>query len=187
MALVNGFLETRFHQPSSLHSVGPATDIMMSCSKRLILWPIGAYWLTFGGTLTPFFAALSSYTTSEGKPDPAGFYDSFAFFLIFMAVLCLVYMICALRTNIILVWVLFTFVVAFPCLTASYFYNGAGMTSRSANCRIAGGAFAFSGSVAAWYLFLALLLESVDFPISLPVGDLSVRFKGRSERMKDKV
>ena len=33
-----------------------------------------------------------------------------------------------------------------------------------------------------WYLLLVQLLEAVDFPITLPVGDLSQIIKGKSER-----
>lgn len=33
-----------------------------------------------------------------------------------------------------------------------------------------------------WYVLLVQLLEAVDFPITLPVGDLSNIIKGKSER-----
>lgn len=171
-----------------------------------VFFTFAGFWFTFGGTLTPFYAAISSYTTPSGQPDPAGFYDSFAYFLIWMgmrssrspplgsqilirlstAVLCLIYMVAALRTNVILVFVLFTFVVAFPFLAASYFAGAAGHASKSKNCRVTGGAFAFIGSMAAWYLFISMILESVDFPISLPVGDLSTRFKGKTQRTQER-
>jgi len=146
----------------------------------------GGFWGTFGGTLTPFYAAISSYTTSDASgatvPDPAGFYNSFAFFLIFMGLLCFSYMIVALRTNILLVIILFLFVLTFPLLAASYFYGADGKVALSNNCRIAGGACAFIASMVAWYLWLSLLFESVDFPIQLPVGDLSTHIKGYHEK-----
>jgi hypothetical protein len=37
-----------------------------------------------------------------------------------------------------------------------------------------------------FYLLFAQLLESVDFPFELPVGDLSTVIKGRSQIIKDK-
>lgn len=73
-------------------------------------------------------------------------------FLIFMAVLCLFYLIAALRTNLCLVGVLFCFVFTFPLLASSYFYGAKGMASASDNCRIAGAAFAFIASMIAWYV-----------------------------------
>lgn len=33
-----------------------------------------------------------------------------------------------------------------------------------------------------WYLLAVQLLEAVDFPLTLPVGDLSKIIKGKSER-----
>ena len=36
--------------------------------------------------------------------------------------------------------------------------------------------------MAGWWIFVAIVLASVDFPLTLPVGDLSTLFKGASER-----
>ncbi|EME38819.1 hypothetical protein DOTSEDRAFT_66810 [Dothistroma septosporum NZE10] len=143
-----------------------------------VFFTFGGYWMSFGATLTPFFNAVNAYS------DPAGFYRSFAFFLVFMALLCLLYTIAALRTNICLVVILLCFTVTFPCLTASYFYAANGMMTLAKTTRIAGAAFAFVASMVGWYLWFSLVLESVDFPISLPVGDLSKYIKGKSEKAK---
>jgi hypothetical protein len=35
-----------------------------------------------------------------------------------------------------------------------------------------------------WYAFLSSLLQSVDFPIELPMGDLSSFVRGASEKKK---
>ena len=51
---------------------------------------------------------------------------------------------------------------------------------------IAGGAFGFVTSLAGWWIFFAIMLASLDFPFSLPVGDLSHIIKGASERQKVK-
>jgi hypothetical protein len=42
------------------------------------------------------------------------------------------------------------------------------------------GAFAFALSLCVWYLLLVQMFEAVDFPINLPVDDLSVITPGRS-------
>lgn len=101
-----------------------------------------------------------------------------------MGVLCLLYAIAALRTNICLVAILVCFTVTFPCLTASYFYAADGNMALSNSCRIVGAAFAFAASLVAWYLWFSMILESVDFPFSLPVGDLSKYIKGKSDKEK---
>ena len=51
----------------------------------------------------------------------------------------------------------------------------------------AGGAFTFVTSMAGWWIFLAIMLASVDFPIALPVGDLSSVIKGASDKSTNAV
>ncbi len=50
----------------------------------------------------------------------------------------------------------------------------------------AGGAFTFVTSMAGWWIFFAIMLASLDFPFSIPVGDLSHIIKGASEKQKVK-
>ena len=45
---------------------------------------------------------------------------------------------------------------------------------------------AFAVCLLGWYLFLVQLLVAVDFPIALPVGDLSQLIKGGSEKKRAK-
>lgn len=35
-----------------------------------------------------------------------------------------------------------------------------------------------------WYILLALLLAAVDFPLQIPVGDLSTIIKGKADKEK---
>lgn len=51
----------------------------------------------------------------------------------------------------------------------------------------AGGACGFVTMVIGWYLLLALMLSTVDFPINLPVGDLSTVFKGGADLRKSRI
>ena len=55
--------------------------------------------------------------------------------------------------------------------------------TKAVNCQKAGSAFAFVGGLFVWYLFTSLVWAGVDFPISLPVGDLSHIVKGKSDRL----
>jgi hypothetical protein len=50
----------------------------------------------------------------------------------------------------------------------------------------AGGAFAFVSTAAAGYLFLSQMLLTVEFPVSLPVGDLSSVFASPRSPFKGK-
>jgi uncharacterized protein len=127
--------------------------ILGNTFPAVVFFTFGGFWGTFGATLTPFFNAVNGY-----GDDPAGFYNSFAMFLIFMAVLCFLYAIAALRTNLCLVVILVCFSVTFPCLAASYFYTASGV-GPAASCRIVGAAFAFVASMVAWYLVGLLASE----------------------------
>lgn len=40
----------------------------------------------------------------------------------------------------------------------------------------------FVSSAAAWWILTALILGSVDFPINIPVGDLSSVIKGAGDK-----
>jgi uncharacterized protein len=90
-----------------------------------------------------------------------------------MGVLCLIYSICALRTNLVLFLILFLLVPTFGCLTAAYFFTAQGNATAAAPCILAGGALAFVICMLGWYIFAAILLAAVDFPLSLP-GTLSL-------------
>jgi uncharacterized protein len=146
----------------------------------------GGFWFSYGATLLPFFNAFGAYS-----PDPEditaglttqGFNASLGFFIIFMAVLCLIYLICALRTNLVFVIIFAGLLGGFTLLTATFWQLAEGAsTGAGRTLYLAGGSFLVS-CMAGWYLLLALLLGSVDFPIALPVVDLSGWIPGASER-----
>jgi hypothetical protein len=46
----------------------------------------------------------------------------------------------------------------------------------------ASGAFIFVLCFPIWWIFIAQILETVDFPVSLPVGDLSTKILGKHQR-----
>ena len=91
-----------------------------------------------------------------------------------MAVLCLVYMILALRTNVVFFGIFFTLVVAFSCLAGAYWhlalaYGGQAASATTASkLVVAGGAWCFLTCLLGWYIFFAIMLAALDFPFNLP-------------------
>lgn len=156
----------------------------------------GAFWLSFAATLQPFYYAYGSYSTTGMEADgikTVGFTASFGFFLVFMGVLCLIYLICALRTNVVFVVIFLTLVLAFGLLAGAYWHNaiaiGTGDASSAAlagRLQIAAGACTFVTCMAGWWIFFAIMLAALDFPFQIPVGDLSTMIKGASEKAKEK-
>ncbi|KAL8716200.1 MAG: hypothetical protein Q9220_000105 [cf. Caloplaca sp. 1 TL-2023] len=174
----------------------------------VVFGTFGAFWLSFGATLVPSFNAYGAYVTDPtvaattmGNPgNPAGlqvpaFNASFAFFLVFMGMICFIFLICSLRTNIVFVTIFLTLVLAFACLAGAYFnlalvYENAtnmAAATRASKLVVAGGACTFVTSLAGWYIFFAIMLASLDFPLQIPVGDLSTLIKGASEKQKSSV
>lgn len=151
----------------------------------VVFGSFGAFWLTFGMTLTPFYNAAIAYQPLEPETATAApqFNATFAFFQVYMGVLCFIYFIIALRTNIIFVLIFLLLVPAFGCLAAVFFLTAQGIAATS--YQTAAGALTFVICLLGWYLFFVQLLAAVDFPLNLPVGDLSRFIKGASERAKE--
>ncbi|KAK4496990.1 hypothetical protein PRZ48_011439 [Zasmidium cellare] len=155
----------------------------------VVFMTFGSFWLSYGGVLQPFYGAYAAYSPEpvtapqEGLKE-AGFVNSWAFFLLFMGLLCFVYLICSLRTNLILFMILLPLPAAFSCLAGAFWYNGQGEMAYAMALQKAGGALAFVTCMFGWYLFSALMLASIDAPFALPVFDLSTKIKGASQREK---
>jgi uncharacterized protein len=158
----------------------------------------GAFWLTFASTLQPFYYAYGLYAPA-GEPEAAGlttvgFTASFGFFLVFMGVLCFIYLICSLRTNVVFVVIFFTLVIAFALLAGVYWQSANAIANGSDaatlalahRLQVAAGAFTFVTCMAGWWIFFAIMLAALDFPFQIPVGDLSTLIKGFSEKQKAK-
>lgn len=117
-----------------------------------------------------------------------------------MGVLCFLYMVLALRTNLVFFLIFTTLVPAFGLLAGAYWTlakaaeataagNTASAASHMSNATtytITAGAFTFVTCMLGWYIFFAIMLAALDFPFQLPVVDLSRFVKGASDRAKAK-
>ena len=105
--------------------------------------------------------------------------------MLFVGLINLFFTICSLRTNVIMV-IIFVFVeLALLLVAGAYWVKAEGKVAEGERLEVAAGACAFVFCVFGWYLELHLLLQAVDFPIELPVFDLSHIIKGASELKKD--
>lgn len=153
-----------------------------------VFFTFGGFWLAFGTTVVPDSGAYSTYSTdgtaANGLTQPQ-FYSTFAFFLIAMAILCTIYSIASIRTNVALFSILLLLVPCFSCLAAAFFAVSQGKANLALKCQHAGAGLLFALSLIGWYMFMSILLMSVDFPIMLPLGDLSTIIRGKSDTKKD--
>ena len=138
----------------------------------------GTFWIAFGLTLQPQTGAYGNFSPDPSNPaaglETVPFNASWGFFLLWMGVLCLVYTICALRTNLVFVGILGLLVPAFGCLAAAYWHLAEENMAAAASCQLAGGALAFVVCMLGWYIFTSIMLASLDFPFSLPGKPLSI-------------
>jgi uncharacterized protein len=133
------------------------------------------FWGTYGATLTEQFDAFTTYATAKessgsGAESPV-FQAGFAFFLLFMGLLCFVYLICSIRTNIVFFAIFLVLVPAFGCFAAAFWRNAEGKFGFSITLLKVGGAGFFVVGMLGWYLFAVQLFAAVDLLV-LPVGDL---------------
>ncbi|KAI1501736.1 GPR1/FUN34/YaaH-class plasma membrane protein [Biscogniauxia marginata] len=150
----------------------------------------GAFYLSFGCTLLPQFNAYAAYAPADASSPTAGletqgFNASFGFFTLSMLLLCLVFLICSVRTNVVFVIVFISLTMTFGFVTGAYWAlasDYAGNAAFANRLLVGAGACAFVATAAGWWDLLAILLASVDFPITIPVGDLSTRIPGASGR-----
>ncbi|KAA8897613.1 GPR1/FUN34/yaaH family-domain-containing protein [Sphaerosporella brunnea] len=145
----------------------------------------GSYFFAFGATLMPAFNAITPYITAEGvKKD---FFNGFGFFHLFVGLLSLFFLICSVRTNIVLVILFVAATISFPLSAAADWHKGqAGAPNMRLinNLETGSGACCLIISMCGWYALLGSLFQSVDFPCELPMGDLSTVIKGASERKR---
>lgn len=152
----------------------------------IVFSTFGAFWLVYGSTLTPGYGAYTTYATNASEPlsglSSPTFAASFAFFLCFMGLLCFIFLIASVRTNVVFFLIFLLLVPAFSCLAGAFWHNAEGQTATGLKLQHAGAGLTFAVCMLGWYLFTVLVLAAVDFPLNLPVGDLSGVVKGASDR-----
>ncbi|KAF2213444.1 hypothetical protein CERZMDRAFT_83618 [Cercospora zeae-maydis SCOH1-5] len=116
-------------------------------------------------------------STATGLLNPE-YNANYAFYWIASTVSSLFFFICSFRTNIVFIIIFGTTLPAVACLARVFFYaaDGVKCTSTSivynANDSAAASGILFAPCLAGWYLFAALLLPTVDFPLPIPLGDM---------------
>ncbi|RDA92004.1 hypothetical protein CP533_6033 [Ophiocordyceps camponoti-saundersi (nom. inval.)] len=147
----------------------------------------GTFWWGFAATQTPAFAIGSAYAPGKSPlegMETRGFQASNAWWLLFMAIMSLLFFVCSLRTNVFLATLFFCLVLQFTLQTGASLALANDLETNKAvakNLVVSAGAFSFIASLAGWYLLTAELLAAVDFPYQLNVGHLSGVVKGKSQ------
>ncbi|KAL2783073.1 GPR1/FUN34/yaaH family-domain-containing protein [Aspergillus keveii] len=141
----------------------------------VVFGTIGGFWFAFAATMIPSFNAAAPYSstgdTAAGLASTS-FMNTYAFLFITMAILMLIFLICATRTNLVYTFIFFTLLLVFLFLSAGYWRLGEGDLVVGDRCVKGAGACLFVASLLGYYLLIAQLFEAVGLPVTLPVGDL---------------
>ncbi|KAL2847195.1 GPR1/FUN34/yaaH family-domain-containing protein [Aspergillus pseudoustus] len=141
----------------------------------VVFGTIGGFWFAFAATMIPSFNAAAPYSASSDTAAglaSASFLNTYAFLFVTMAILMLVFLICATRTNLVYTLIFLTLFLVFIFLTAGYWTLGQGDSVVGNRCVKGAGACLFVASLLGFYLLIAQLFEAVGLPIVLPIGDL---------------
>ncbi|KAJ5134975.1 hypothetical protein N7526_006340 [Penicillium atrosanguineum] len=164
----------------------------------VVFGTIGGFWFAFAATMIPSFNAAAPYSpsttnTAAGLASssfmntygifehlPSNFYATaltlemtiLAFLFLTMAILMLIFMICATRTNIVYTLIFLTLFLVFILLTSAYWKLSEGDSIAGNSCVKGAGASLFVASLLGFYLLTVQLFEAMAFPFHLPVGDL---------------
>ncbi|OQV07602.1 hypothetical protein CLAIMM_12009 [Cladophialophora immunda] len=162
--------------------------ILGNTFPAIVFLAFGGFWITFGCTLVPSYGAYAAYSKdlsnpAEGLSEPA-FFATFGFFLVAMTLLVTVFCIASLRTNVVFFTIFLTLIPCFACLSASFFDLANGLAARAETFQHVGAGLLLAIAFMGWYIFVALVLLSVDFPIRLPLGDLSTVIRGASDHAR---
>ena len=85
---------------------------------------------------------------------------SLGFFLLFMGLMSLMYLVCALRTNIVFVAIFTGLTMVFLILTGSYWCLALGETEAANKLQVVAGAFGLMAVMAGWWHPLISLFSS---------------------------
>jgi hypothetical protein len=137
-----------------------------------MLISVGAHWLALASTYQPFYNAWGAYATDPTKPTTGlsspDFLASFAFYFLTMAIMCFIYLICSIRTNVFFVILFMCLVVGFSCLAGQYWQGAKGNIAMAGTLQKTAGAFLFVVCACGWWLFFAQMLAALDFPFQIP-------------------
>lgn len=126
----------------------------------------------FGESIHPHFSPLYRKTN-----NPTGFYT------LAMALLSFLFMLGALRINVVFVVVFFCATIGFGFATAANWHAALGATAISETCLVGAGAVFFVADLAGWYLGFAQIFAIMELPLpDIPVGDLSTRIKPKNRK-----
>jgi len=157
----------------------------------VVFGTFGGFWLSYAMLISPSMGIAAAFAPADMANNTiaaaaAGaatreYCSGLAMYFMVWGLLCILYTLVALRTNVPFVLLFFGLVCSFELLAAGYFHLGVGDAVRAANEFKASGAFGFFVCLMGIWVDIHLLLACVDFPFNIPLLDLSSIIKGKTQ------
>jgi len=159
----------------------------------VVFGTFGGFWISYGVIIQPTFDLAQSFApaadASNGITAAAAgamtrqYNSGLGMYFAVWGILCVVYFVASLRTNIPFAIIFLSLIFAFEFISAAYFHTGQGRLSLASQEFKIGGGFAFVTALSGFYIDICLLLKAVGFPYVPPIGDLSTRLFVPRDRM----
>jgi len=163
----------------------------------VVFGTFGGFWISYGFIVQPTLDLAASFSPAANSTNGitaaiAGaasrqYNSGLALYFAVWGIMCVIYFIAALRTNVPFALIFLSLIFAFELISAAYFHTGQGNTAMATmEFKIAGG-FAFITALSGMWVNISLLLASVGYPFSVPVIDLSTRVLTGKDRERERV
>lgn len=152
----------------------------------VVFGSFGGFWASYAILIQPTFRVAASFAPANVTDNTFGgviataagastreYNSGVGLYFVIWTLLCALYTVASLRTNVAFVLVFFPLTFAFGLIAAAHFHTGVGELTRAANEFKAAGGFAFVTGLAGFWIDISLILKAVDFPFEVPVFDLS--------------
>ena len=106
--------------------------------------------------------------------------------MVFMALLSTIFLVCSLRTNAIFVIIFLMLSSTFSLLAGAFWTESEGKASLYNSLVKGAGGVSFVGTLAGWYLLVVIMLATLEFPLDLPIGDLTGLIRGANDKPTNK-
>ncbi|KIW21680.1 hypothetical protein PV08_02260 [Exophiala spinifera] len=136
--------------------------VMGNLFPMMVCGVLAVFWLSFGMLKLPTLNLEAPYTSADSGPAGAlstGFNAVIALYLIVWGFTIFTFLILSIRTNVVFVMIFVSVTVGVFVLSGAYWK--------------AGGAIIFVAGALARYMVIVMMAVEMQYPVFLPVGDLS--------------
>ncbi|EME43628.1 hypothetical protein DOTSEDRAFT_132124 [Dothistroma septosporum NZE10] len=156
----------------------------------LVFMSFGNFYAAYGSQLIPWFNTFASFSSDPIDNPAAGlaspiYAADYGHYWVAFTILMFWFYVCTFRTNVLFVLLFTCIVPACGCIAGIFYELANGNTERAHNCQLTAGALFFCACCFGWYLFAGLVLPTVDFPLRIPLGDLSTVIPGLTDLTGD--